>query len=62
MITSHPLGVMSVTYVSSTGHTGKYWVWKSGYMWLWEALGNGGVEMTEEEAKEAARRWIGHIK
>lgn len=40
-----------------------YFIWPSGGnsgrdFWTWEALGNSGVERSQEAASEAARRWV----
>jgi hypothetical protein len=55
---SHPRTAIKVAFKPFNMSKFYYYVWQAGGKWFWEALGNNGVEPTQEEAMEKARRWI----
>lgn len=57
-MTTAPKNAVRCLYMSSNGRKGTFYVWPSGKVWYWEALGNNGEEATEQLAAEAAKRWI----
>lgn len=59
MITDQPpKDAIRTEYTATNRKTGAYFVWRRGHQYFWVALGNGGVERSEEAAKAAAKRWI----
>jgi len=52
-----PIDAFKALY-RSRRRKGMYYWWKKGYRWFWSSLGNCGQEDMEDEAINAAKRWI----
>lgn len=58
MITdSPPKDAIRVEYQANR-RTGVYYTWRRGPYFYWSSLGNGGVEFTQVDAEDKAKRWI----
>ncbi len=59
MITSnYPENSVRVKFKPLSGRSHGYRIWENNNHWFWYALGNGGMENTQETAMFAAREWI----
>lgn len=52
-----PIDAPHILYRTSRAR-GNIYYWNKGDQWYWTALGNCGVEATQQLALEVAKRWI----
>lgn len=52
-----PKDAESTVYTAGR-HTAKFWIWRRGDLYYWEALGQTGSKPTYEAAATAAKAWI----
>lgn len=55
---NHPKRAIKIVFKPFNMSKYHYWIWQVRDKWFWEALGNNGVEPTQAQAMESARRWI----
>ena len=52
-----PIDAFHILYRANRSK-GLIFYWKKGKVWYWTALGNCGMEATQQLALEVAKRWI----
>ncbi len=57
-MTNYPVSSLKVTFQLIAHQVHHYRIWWKNHRWYWAALGNSGIEDTQEEAMRSAREYI----